>query len=91
MTETQEFLKKMISVSGLSGYETPIRRIIEETSYNADGSVRDRSTYSYEYDSYGNPIKQIRSDLVKKNGESSFVPLSVTYFSTTYYPETGNP
>ncbi len=30
MTDIQQFLKKMISVSGLSGYEAPVRQVIEE-------------------------------------------------------------
>jgi len=31
MTDIPSFLKKVIAVSGLSGYETPVRQIIEET------------------------------------------------------------
>lgn len=42
-------------------------------------------TYTYEFDSQGNWIKRVKSEVVKKDGKMVSVPLSVTYRTVTYY------
>ncbi len=59
---------------------------IEEVDFNAqDNSIRDKYSYTYEYDSQGNWIKQAMFKWVTKDGKSSLEPYSVDYRTITYY------
>lgn len=59
---------------------------MEETSYNTnDNSIENKYSYTYEFDSHGNWIKQTTSKLDTKDGKSSIIPYSVTYRTVTYY------
>lgn len=59
---------------------------IEEIVYEVrDNSIRDKYSYSYEFDAKGNWIKQTTSKWVTKDGKSRFEPYSVTYRTITYY------
>ena len=59
---------------------------VEETEFGAkDGSVRNKYSYSYEFDAKGNWIKRVTSKWVTKDGKSSFVPQYVDYRTIKYY------
>lgn len=59
---------------------------IEETVFEApSGSIRDKYSYSYEFDAKGNWIKQTTSKWVTKDGRSYYEPSSVDYRTITYY------
>ncbi|MGH9944486.1 MAG: hypothetical protein ACRD9R_19235 [Pyrinomonadaceae bacterium] len=59
---------------------------VEETIFEAkDGSVRSKYTYTYEFDSRGNWVKQTTAKIVTKDGQPSVEPYSVTYRTITYY------
>lgn len=58
---------------------------VEETIFGRDGSVRDRYSYTYEYESSGNWTKRVRAKWVTKGGKSYFEPSGVTYRTITYY------
>lgn len=49
------------------------------------GTVDEKYSYAYEFDSKGNWIKRTASKWVDVPGKSSFVPDSVTYRTITYY------
>jgi hypothetical protein len=59
--------------------------IAEYAYYNADGSLRSKTRYSYEYDSVGNWIKKTTFSWVTKDGKSFFEPVEVSYRAITYY------
>jgi hypothetical protein len=60
--------------------------VTEAISYNAkDDSVRDRYSYSDEYDAQGNWIRETTSKWVKKDGKEYFEPAWITYRTITYY------
>lgn len=60
--------------------------VIEEVYFNAkDGSVRNRYSYQYQFDSKGNWTKRTTAKLVTKDGKSAFEPAWVTYRTITYY------
>ena len=59
---------------------------IEETSFDTrDSSVRDKYSYTYEFDTQRNWIKRTTSKWVKKDGKSFFTPAYVDYRTITYY------
>ena len=58
---------------------------IEEMSYGKDGSVRDKYSYSYEYDANENWVKRAASKWVTKDGKSQPAPYTVDYRTITYY------
>lgn len=55
--------------------------ITEESAYEADGSLYSKETYTYEYDSHGNWIKQVKRS-ISNNGYNS---TTVYYRSISYY------
>ena len=59
---------------------------IEETEYQTlDGSIRDKYSFAYEFDSNGNWTKRVASKWVTKDGKSSYVPDYIRYRTITYY------
>jgi hypothetical protein len=58
---------------------------IECAFLEADGSVRDKISYSYEYDSQGNWVKETTSVWVVRDDKSVFEPAEVTYRTITYH------
>ena len=48
-------------------------------------TVRDRYSYTYEFDAKGNWIKQTTSKWETKDGKSQFVPSSIKYRTIIYY------
>lgn len=59
---------------------------IEEIIYDTkDNSVREKYSYSYEFDARGNWIKRTTSKWTTKDGKSQFEPYSMTYRTITYY------
>lgn len=50
-----------------------------------DDSVRDKYSYTYEFDAKGNWIKRVTSKWVTKDGKSSFVTQYVDYRTIIYY------
>ena len=58
----------------------------ERTEINLkDDSIRSKYSYTYEFDSHGNWIKQTTSTWTTKNGAGEFKPAYVTYRTITYY------
>jgi hypothetical protein len=59
---------------------------IEQTSFETrDGSVRDKYSYTYEFDTKGNWTKRITSKSVTKDNKLSFEPAYAHYRTITYY------
>lgn len=59
---------------------------VERTDFEAgNGSVRNKYSYEYEFDSRGNWVKKTTKRWRTKEGQSSFVPAYVTYRTITYY------
>jgi hypothetical protein len=59
---------------------------MEEIIYEVrDNAIRNKYSYSYEFDAKGNWIKRTTSKEVTKDGKSQFEPYSVTYRTITYY------
>lgn len=59
----------------------------EYVRYGPDGSVRETLRQEFEYDSYGNWTKSIRSEFATKDGESFFKPIRIDYRFITYFTE----
>jgi hypothetical protein len=68
-----------VIVSDAKGYVT------EVASYRADGSVKKRLLYGYEFDAKGNWIKKTKSEWITKNGKSFFEPRQIISRTITYY------
>ncbi|HZR45607.1 MAG TPA: hypothetical protein VFA47_02790 [Candidatus Manganitrophaceae bacterium] len=60
--------------------------LLEETRYDAAGTVKSKKSYRYEYDAAGNWIKQIAREWVNHADKTYFEPTEVTYRTITYYP-----
>jgi hypothetical protein len=59
--------------------------LVEEYYVGGDGKTRDRSTYSYEFDSQGNWIKRITHKESLFYGKSVLQPKVATYRTITYF------
>jgi len=62
---------------------------IESTTFNADGTINSRESYSYEFDRYGNAIKDTTYEWLTEDGKSFFRPKDVTYRTITYFKSSG--
>ncbi len=58
---------------------------IESVSKKANGSVVNKSIYSYEFDFAGNWVRRNISILVDSGGQLYFEPYGVMYRTITYY------
>lgn len=69
-----------LSIFDRKGNET------ERTSFETrTGSIRDKHSYTYEFDAKGNWIKRTTSKLVTKDSKSSYAPAYVDHRTITYY------
>ncbi len=69
-----------VSIFDQKGNET------EQTSFETKtGSIRDKHSYTYEFDARGNWIKRTTSRLVTKDGKSSYAAARVDHRTITYY------
>lgn len=59
--------------------------ISEMTLLNADGSLREKEVYTYEYDFVGNWTRMTTSIALIEGGKLVFEPTEVTYRTITYY------
>jgi hypothetical protein len=63
-------------------------REIESNTFNADGSVKGRTKYTYdEFDKQGNCIKETEYEWVNEDGKSFFQPSETTYYKIEYFTE----
>jgi hypothetical protein len=60
--------------------------LLEETRYDAAGTVKSKKSYRYEFDAAGNWIKQTAREWVSHTDKTYFEPTEVTYRTITYYP-----
>jgi len=59
---------------------------IEQTNFRTDsGTIGNKYSYTYEFDSKGNWIKRTVSKSVTKDGKSSYEPAYVDYRTIVYY------
>jgi hypothetical protein len=60
--------------------------VVEATDIDPkDGSVKNKRSFTYEFDAKGNWIKKTSSIWVTKDGRSDYEPASVAYRTITYY------
>jgi hypothetical protein len=57
--------------------------VSEFTTYNPDGSVKSKQRNASEFDSHGNAVKTVRSEM--KSGADEFRPVAVYYRTFEYY------
>jgi hypothetical protein len=58
----------------------------ERTSFETgNGAVRDKYSYTYEFDAHGNWVKQTTSKWMTKDGKSQYVPAYIYYRTIAYY------
>lgn len=53
--------------------------------WNTDGSLKSKTSYAYTFDSRGNWVKQIRSEIAGKSSKSQLLPVEVMRRTITYY------
>lgn len=64
---------------------------VAAATYNADGSLREKSRYEYEFDARGNWVRQITSEWVTEGGKSFFTPTEVSYRTIKYFKSAPGP
>jgi len=58
----------------------------EQTSFETrGGAIRDKYSYTYEFDAQGNWVKQTTSKWMTKDGKSQYVPAYINYRTIVYY------
>jgi len=59
----------------------------EWIAYKADGSIRRKEVYAYEYDARGNWVKQVTSEWIPDGAAGYLEPAEAVYRDITYYEE----
>ncbi|MDQ3665785.1 MAG: hypothetical protein M3410_04135, partial [Acidobacteriota bacterium] len=73
--EEKLYFADSLSIRKTFAYDTGIKT--EEVEYEADGSLRSRTRFSYEFDAIGNRIRETVSSWILESGQ--FEPTVVTY------------